>query len=238
MTATMSATELDAWMRSSVRSALSMPPEYKLADILQAITDASEYRLGVLRTCTECSRGLCGRHEPDVQQMLRYDELKRSFAGARTSKDSFADIARVILTDAPRSPVEARIAAAAVAPSSIDRVMGAIVGPPPAPAPPERPGCVYVVEFSNGTVKVGRSQSPSARLAAHRTDGRKFGADLTGQWVSPEHAEWIGNETQLKIIARDLGGKTNSAEYFTGITFADVVARAQELTFTPALVDA
>jgi hypothetical protein len=241
MTATMSETELDAWMRASIRDILCMPPTYKMADLLRAVEDARLFRRGMVQACAEChgpSRGLCERHRPDVDQIIRYDELHSALASARTRKESFEDITRVILTDDPRSPVEARIAAAAVAPSSIDRVMEVIAGPPPAPAPPERPGRIYVIEFSNGTVKVGRTQDHDRRVAAHRSQGKKFGAVITDQWSSPEHAEWRQNESRLIDIAKDLGGTVAANEYFTGVSFADVVARAQELTFTPALVDA
>ena len=257
MTATMSTAqaEIQRRTREGIRIALSMPAEYKLADIIQALADARQHRLGIVRACAECapalehprpSGDLCERHNLDADQAILYDELQRAFTRARTDKRALADITRVILTDDPPSLVEHAIAEAAVAAVSIDRALEAIIGPAPAAGnaalrnarSPGPVGFVYVIEFSNGTVKVGRTENPDSRMSAHAAAGKKFGALITDKWLSPQHSEWLANETRLKGIAAELGGTVAAQEYFTGVGFADVVARAQELTFTPALVDA
>lgn len=93
-------------------------------------------------------------------------------------------------------------------------------------------GYVYVAALSNGTVKVGRSQDAGRRLGTHRANARTLGLTVTDSWSSPLHAEWYPNEDALKKIAADLGGVPESRETFSGIAFADVVSKAEGLTFT------
>lgn len=96
----------------------------------------------------------------------------------------------------------------------------------------QRPGGhIYVIAFSNGVVKVGCTRNPAKRLSDHRSQARRFGATVTDEWQSPQHAEWEENEDELIGIAYDLGGEPRAAEYFTGIAFADVVAQARDLPF-------
>ena len=94
-------------------------------------------------------------------------------------------------------------------------------------------GYVYVIAFSNGTVKVGKTQNTVQRLYAHKSDARKFGLTITDEWVSPLHAEWHSNELKLKYIAASLAGVPMGREYFSNVGFASVAGRAAGLTFTP-----
>ena len=94
-------------------------------------------------------------------------------------------------------------------------------------------GYVYVLAFDNGTVKVGRTQNTSQRLSAHKSEAGKFGVTLTDHWVSPPHTEWMRNEDKLKAIAAGLGGTVHRREYFRGVDYAEVLAAAEQLTFTP-----
>lgn len=94
-------------------------------------------------------------------------------------------------------------------------------------------GYVYVLAFTNGTVKVGRTQDTGKRLNAHKSDARKFGLTVTDEWVSPLHTEWLENEADLKVLAASLGGTPLRQEYFKGVEFAAVAEKARELTFTP-----
>jgi hypothetical protein len=93
-------------------------------------------------------------------------------------------------------------------------------------------GHVYVLAFDNGTVKVGQTQNAPQRLSSHKSIARGFGLTVTGEWVSPPHAGYRANEDALKAIAASLGGTPTSQEYFSGVDFAAVVEKAQELTFT------
>lgn len=94
-------------------------------------------------------------------------------------------------------------------------------------------GYVYVLAFTNGTVKVGRTQDKGQRMTAHKSAARKFGLTVTDEWVSPLHAEWRANEDALKNIAAGMGGTAHTREYFSGVDFAAVVTEAKRLTYTP-----
>ena len=93
-------------------------------------------------------------------------------------------------------------------------------------------GHVYVLGFSNGCVKVGRTQNTSQRLGAHKSMAGKFGLTITDEWLSPQHAEWLQNEDALKGIAAELGGTVAGKEYYSGITFTAVAEKALGLPFT------
>jgi predicted GIY-YIG superfamily endonuclease len=95
------------------------------------------------------------------------------------------------------------------------------------------PGYVYVIAFSNGTVKVGRAQDALRRVAAHKGDARKFGHAINDCWTSPLHLEWYANEDTLKKLAVKFGGTPIRAEYFTGTDYAAIVNEALTLPFTP-----
>ena len=97
-------------------------------------------------------------------------------------------------------------------------------------------GYVYVMAFSNGTVKVGQTQNAGRRLSSHKSSARCFGLAVTGEWVSPLHAEWHANERALKEIAAGLGGTPVSLEYFSDIDFDVLVARARKLPFPATTV--
>lgn len=91
-------------------------------------------------------------------------------------------------------------------------------------------GYVYVIEFSTGLVKVGKTSDPAKRLETHRGNGAAFGADITRYWVSAAHDNFDSNETLLIQAMRDLGGTSNRAEYFTGVSMEESVAAAKSLT--------
>jgi hypothetical protein len=99
-------------------------------------------------------------------------------------------------------------------------------------------GHVYVLGFSNGCVKVGRTQNSGQRLKDHKSMAGKFGLTVTDEWLSPPHAEWARNEDALKDIATGLGGTVVGREYYSGIDFAAVVLKALDLPFTASAVPA
>ncbi len=66
----------------------------------------------------------------------------------------------------------------------------------------KRAGHVYVLGFSNGIVKIGRTMQPEQRLHTH-AKGLGVMADITATWVSPRHVEWVENEHILRCA---LGG--------------------------------
>ena len=57
-------------------------------------------------------------------------------------------------------------------------------------------GCVYVVYFDDGTVKVGRSTKPASRVQSLASDeSRRCSVKLVA--ISLPHVEWVKNETKL-----------------------------------------
>lgn len=95
-------------------------------------------------------------------------------------------------------------------------------------------GHVYVIAFSNGEVKVGRSVNVKVRRWQHTSAARQRGLTVTGNWESPVHIEWDINEETLKLAAKMLGGTPigTAREYFTGLKWAEVVNLACRLPFT------
>ena len=106
------------------------------------------------------------------------------------------------------------------------------------PGKAEHGGYVYVLEFTSGLVKPGRTQDPRSRLGDHAKSARLFGAELADWWVSPLHDGWKGNEESLIAFASDLGGVPLTTEYFSGVDFADLLMKARALTFAPVDIDA
>lgn len=92
-------------------------------------------------------------------------------------------------------------------------------------------GYVYVVEFNTGLVKVGRTQSPQDRLVSYMSHAGAFGAHPTRGWVSPLHEGNRGTEAALVVLAGELGGQSTAREYFNGVAFEEIVARASALSF-------
>jgi len=94
-------------------------------------------------------------------------------------------------------------------------------------------GHLYVIEFSTGMVKVGKSQNPAERIETHRGNASAFGSEIVGCWVSEAHDNYSANETLLIRAMHSLGGIANRAEYFMGVKADDAVAAAQGLEFMP-----
>ena len=94
-------------------------------------------------------------------------------------------------------------------------------------------GHVYVLDFDNGTVKVGRTQNKQRRLKTHRSTARGFGMTVTDSWASPLHVEWCLNEETLMALAAKYGGTPVSPEYFSNADYAAIVSAATRLPFTP-----
>lgn len=92
-------------------------------------------------------------------------------------------------------------------------------------------GHVYALQFSDGTVKVGRTEEAQDRLRAHEQTAKGFGLSVTGKWLSPEHAGWVENEGALKRLAGELGGTCRGSEWFAGVDFGELTARASGLKF-------
>ena len=98
-----------------------------------------------------------------------------------------------------------------------------------------RIGVIYVVAFSTGVVKLGRSAEPARRLAEHRHDAVALGLAVTDEWASPRHAGCDHTERALRSYAVKAGAVATVAgprgEYLTGISFAQLIRRAKRLPY-------
>lgn len=90
-------------------------------------------------------------------------------------------------------------------------------------------GYIYVIEFSDLTVKVGRTNAPRGRIGNHRSDAAKFGIGISRLWVSEQHLEFAENERQLIAHAAANGSLSAGAEYFTDCDFDAVSTYASSL---------
>lgn len=97
-------------------------------------------------------------------------------------------------------------------------------------------GHVYVLRFSNNTVKVGRTIDPDERFEHHKTTARKDQSILTDMWVSPQHGN--SNQTERKLIefCQVRGIKHRGNEWFSNVRYDDLVKYAQELELAPSLL--
>lgn len=103
----------------------------------------------------------------------------------------------------------------------------------PAAAPPQvlpgkagGRGHLYVVEFSTGTVKVGKTRRPDKRIGEHEREAAAFGGRISDRWVSAAHDGYDTAEDAL-IDACCLEGKQIKREYFAGLPFDRAVELAQ-----------
>lgn len=89
-----------------------------------------------------------------------------------------------------------------------------------------RLGNLYVVEFSTGTVKVGRSRTPDQRIENHAGEARKFGVWITRRWVSTAHRSHFASERALIRACAAKGSLITGREYFR-IDFDEAVRLAE-----------
>lgn len=93
-------------------------------------------------------------------------------------------------------------------------------------------GVVYAVEFSDGTVKVGKTQSPNRRLREHASAASRFGIAIVRSWVSIRHSEFCASE---KAVLASISAKyppRSGAEFFAEpCAYDDAVAAAEALLF-------
>ncbi|MCW2765687.1 MAG: hypothetical protein JWO11_1646 [Nocardioides sp.] len=93
------------------------------------------------------------------------------------------------------------------------------------------PAHIYVIEFSDLTVKVGYTQNADARLATHANEARQRGVCIVRQWISDPHTNATENEARLITFCLEQGGEPSGAsrEYFPGLDYQSVQQYAQSL---------
>ena len=95
-------------------------------------------------------------------------------------------------------------------------------------------GHIYVIEFSSGIVKPGRTRSWRTRRRDHEASGLVHGVEISREWVSPLHCEYRVNESMLLSFVADRGTRAHGAEYFVGVDFDEIVEFAESLPKTDA----
>jgi hypothetical protein len=91
-------------------------------------------------------------------------------------------------------------------------------------------GHIYVIAFSTGTVKVGQTADLYRRFKEHVRAAEAYGVAVVNYWVSPPHANYLGNEIEL-ISFCDGYSARSKREYFHDMHFETVVEFAEALTF-------
>ena len=79
-------------------------------------------------------------------------------------------------------------------------------------------GYIYLVEFSSGVLKPGKTGTPESRLAHHARLGRFHGVTVTRSWVSERHVGCSRTERKLLRFCEDTATRL-SGEYFRDVRF-------------------
>lgn len=95
-------------------------------------------------------------------------------------------------------------------------------------------GHIYVLGFSDNTVKVGRTTDPKARLLKHRATSRQDNAEMVSQWVSVQHGNSDQTEALLIEFCRKHGRKHRGNEWFSGVPYEKVLTYAKALELAPS----
>lgn len=95
---------------------------------------------------------------------------------------------------------------------------------------PSLPGCgyLYIIEFSTGGVKVGKTQRPLARFREHERDAAPYGVVITRCWWSDPDPAYERNETVLIERCKRLSPVVRK-EYFPRLSFSRAAAVATEI---------
>jgi len=75
-------------------------------------------------------------------------------------------------------------------------------------------GFVYVVEFTSGVIKVGKTADPAQRIANHTHLARVHGGDVRRSWISEEHYFCGRTERELIEYCTRVGELVAGREYF------------------------
>lgn len=86
-------------------------------------------------------------------------------------------------------------------------------------------GYIYIIEFSTGVVKVGRTTSPRQRIDSQLYVASKLGVEPVNIWLSVFHENYKDNEVELLNL---LGDPTRGSEYFK-IEYSHVVDLAETI---------
>lgn len=92
------------------------------------------------------------------------------------------------------------------------------------------PGYLYVVQFDNGVVKIGKAHNADARLSDHETNAGRFGLSIVQRWSSDIVHDVDASENELRCFCRAIGVPTASGrEYFCDLPFTVAVHQAHAI---------
>ena len=91
-------------------------------------------------------------------------------------------------------------------------------------------GYIYVIRFSSGVVKFGKTRNPQRRLSTYVREAALYGGSVTDQWVSERHEDYSSVETALieHFAERAVSGQ----EFVVGVEFSTVVDYVRHLVAT------
>lgn len=92
-------------------------------------------------------------------------------------------------------------------------------------------GYAYVLEFSNGIIKVGQTMAPRLRCRQHEIKAQAVGVTVAQTWISPLHRRYDKTEKALISAAASMGRLAQGAEYFVGCDFDTLVKEASTWEF-------
>lgn len=90
---------------------------------------------------------------------------------------------------------------------------------------------IYVLEFSDELIKVGRSSNCAHRIDVHREHAATFGIKIERCWVSKKHVNTWDTEAALIAFCRKQAKEVTRSEWFHGLKFSAVVAHAKTLDY-------
>lgn len=90
---------------------------------------------------------------------------------------------------------------------------------------------LYVIHFSSGIVKVGRTGTPSARFTALAQPLRPHGIYIDRCWISGSYPLLQAKRLEWELIALCVRDFTcvNAGEYFKGVSPEEVIQLAEAL---------
>lgn len=94
-------------------------------------------------------------------------------------------------------------------------------------------GYLYVISFSTGITKVGRSLSDSRRIEIHTRTARSLGVKVTNVWISDMVNDLQRKENDLVVWCANNAQDRPVSESFTGLDFEIVKQYAQDLCKSP-----
>lgn len=94
-------------------------------------------------------------------------------------------------------------------------------------------GHVYVIELSNGIIKVGKTANPFKRIKKHAADAAPYGFKVVKLWLSIAHRNPAEVEKLLIGYGQQSGSARVREEYFLDLDFGETVRFANSVAYQP-----